>query len=144
LDLLEVDDYKNMTPKSGNILSVDSRYPKILRAAYESLIYAINKALEKHEIVYFYNIAGNHDISTGDAIREVIRVAFMNNPRVIVDETPRRIKYHIHGSTAIQFAHGDGMRMHQAGEVMAHDLQAIFSNTKNRYAHFGQFSTMSC
>ena len=60
-DLLEVDDFKNMTPKSGNVLSVDSRYPKILRAAYEGLIYAIQKALEKHEIVYFYNIAGNHD-----------------------------------------------------------------------------------
>lgn len=57
-DLLEADDFKNMTPKSGNILSVDSRYPKILRAAYESLIYAVNKALEKHETVYFYNIAG--------------------------------------------------------------------------------------
>jgi len=57
-DLMEVDDFKNMTPKSGNILSVDSRYPKILRAAYEGLIYAVNKALEKHEIVHFYNIAG--------------------------------------------------------------------------------------
>lgn len=57
-DLLEVDNDKNMTPKSGNVLDVDTRYPKILRAAYEGLIYAVNCALQKHELVYFYNITG--------------------------------------------------------------------------------------
>lgn len=126
-----------MTPKSGNILDVDSRYPKILRAAYESLIYAINKALTKHELVYFYNIAGNHDVSTGVAIREVIRTAFRDNPRVIVDESPRNIKYHQHGTTLLGFAHGDGLRMQSAGETMAHDCCDIFSTTKHRYFHFG-------
>ena len=136
-DLMEVDDYKNMTPHSGNVLAVDSRYPKILRAAYESLIYAIELALTKHKTVYFYNIAGNHDISSGDAVREVIRVKFMDNPRVIVDETPRPIKYHQHGSTLLQFAHGDGLKLHKAGEVMAHDCQDIFSSTTHRYSHFG-------
>lgn len=136
-DLTEVDDFKNVTPKSGHSLDVDGRYPKILRAAYESLIYGVLKALEKHELVYFYNIEGNHDISTGTAVREVIRMAFKDNPRVIVDETPLPIKYHQHGNTLLQFAHGDGLRMRDAGEVMAHDCVDIFSTTKHRYAHFG-------
>lgn len=136
-DLTETDDFKNMTPKSGNILDVDSRYPKILRAAYEAMIYAVQKALAKHELVYFYNIAGNHDMSTGVAIREVIRTAFRNNPRVIVDESPRNIKYHQHGTTLLQFAHGDGMRLQSCGEVMAHDCVNIFSSTVHRYAHLG-------
>lgn len=136
-DLTETDDFKNMTPKSGNILDVDSRYPKILRAAYEAMIYAVQKALDKHELVYFYNIAGNHDMSTGVAIREVIRTAFRNNPRVIVDESPRNIKYHQHGTTLLQFAHGDGMRLQSCGEVMAHDCVNIFSSTVHRYAHLG-------
>lgn len=57
-DITEADNDKNMTPKSGNILSVDSRYPKVLRAAYSALIYAIECALQKHEIVYFYNVQG--------------------------------------------------------------------------------------
>lgn len=136
-DLLEVDNDKNMTPKSGNVLDVDTRYPKILRAAYEGLIYAVNCALQKHELVYFYNITGNHDINAGVAVREVIRMAFLNNPRVIIDDTPRNIKYHQHGSTLIQFAHGDSMKMQAAGEVMAHDCQSIFSSTIHRFAHFG-------
>lgn len=136
-DLTEVDDFKNMTPKSGNVLDVDSRYPKILRAAYESLIYGIKLALTKHELVYFYNIAGNHDVSTGVAIREVIRMAFQDNERVIVHDKPNNIKYHQHGKVLLQFAHGDSMKMRQAGETMAHDCQDIFSTTTHRFAHFG-------
>lgn len=136
-DLLEVDNDKNMTPKSGNVLDVDTRYSKILRVAYEGLIYAVNCALQKHELVYFYNITGNHDVNSAVAVREVIRMAFIDNPRVIVDDSPRNIKYHLHGSSLIQFAHGDNMKMQAAGEVMAHDCCDIFSSTKNRYAHFG-------
>lgn len=136
-DLMEADNSSNMTPKSGNILAVDARYPKVLQIAYESLIYAINLALLKHEVVYFYNIYGNHDLNTGHAIREIIRMAFRDNPRVIVDTSPSPIKYHQHGTVLLQFAHGDGMKMKDAGEVMAHDCQDIFSSTKHRFAHLG-------
>ncbi len=136
-DLMEVDDFKNQTPHSGNPLTVDGRYPKILKAAYSSLIYAIQKALQKHEIVYFYNIAGNHDITVGIAIREIISAFFTNEPRVIVDDSPAAIKYHKHGQTLLQFAHGDGLKMKDAGEVMAADCQDIFSDTTHRFAHFG-------
>ncbi len=136
-DLMEIDDFKNATPHSGNPLSTDGRYPKVLRAAYMALIYAIEKALEKHKYVYFVNIAGNHDITTGHAIREIIAAWFKDNNRVIIDNGPAPIKYHRHGSTLLQFAHGDGLKMKDAGEVMAADCQAIFSETENRYAHFG-------
>jgi len=47
-----------MTPKSGNILAVDSRHAQAIRLAYEAMIYAVTKALQKHEHVYFYNIYG--------------------------------------------------------------------------------------
>lgn len=136
-DLLEADNSSNMTPKSGNVLAVDSRYPKVLQVAYESLIYAINLALTKHDIVYFYNISGNHDITSGHAIREIIRMAFRDEPRVIVDTSSSPIKYHQHGAVLLQFAHGDGMKMKDAGEVMAHDCQSVFSSTKYRFSHMG-------
>ena len=136
-DLLEVDSFSNTTPKSGNPLDVDSRYQRILRTAYEALIYAVTKALEKHKTVHFYNIEGNHDITTGSAIREIMRMAFKNNPRVIIDDTPKNIKYHQHGQTLLGFAHGDNMKMAQAGETMAYDKQDVFSQTKHRFFHFG-------
>lgn len=136
-DLTEQTDYKNRTPQSGHTLDVDGRFPKTLRAAYEILMYGINKALEKHNTVYFYNVAGNHDPTVGDAVREIMRVAYRNNPRVVVDDTPRPIKYHQHGRTMLQFAHGDGLKMHAAGEVMACDEPEMFAATAHRYAHFG-------
>lgn len=136
-DLLEVDNDKNMTPKSGNVLASDSRFPKILRVAYEGLIYAVYKALSKHEVVYFYNIVGNHDVNAAVAVREVIRMAFIDNPRVIVDDSPSNIKYHQHGTTLLGFAHGDGLKPKDAGEVMAYDNVGVFSSTQHRYFHFG-------
>lgn len=136
-DLMEMDDHSNMTPKSGNVLAVDGRYPKVLRAAYESLIYGIQRALEKHELVYFYNVEGNHDMSSAHAIREIIYQAFKDEPRVIIDESPSPIKYHQFNEVLLQFFHGDGMKMRSAGEAMAVDCQSIFSETKFRYGHSG-------
>ena len=136
-DLTEADNDKNMTPKSGNILAVDGRYPQILRCAYECIIYAIQKALTKHEVVYFFNVMGNHDINTATSIREIVRMTFINEPRVIVDDTSRPIKYFQHGLTLLQFVHGDAMKPKQAGEVMAVDCESVFSSTRYRYSHFG-------
>jgi hypothetical protein len=138
-DLTEADNNRNMTPKSGHILATDSRHGKVLRVAYEMLIYAIQSALLKHEHVYFYNISGNHDEFTAIAVREVIRMTFRDNPRVTVCESAMPIKYHQHGSTLLQFAHGDGMKMSKAGEVLAVDCADIFSSTKHRFSHFGHY-----
>ena len=136
-DLMEIDDFKNATPNSGNALAVDGRYPKVMKAAYSALIYAVEQALDKHEEVKFVNISGNHDITTGHAIREIVSSWFRNEPRVIVDESPSAIKYLQHGKTLIGFAHGDGLKMNRAGEVMACDNEKTFSDTVRRYFHFG-------
>ena len=136
-DLTEMDDFKNATPHSGNALDVDGRYSKVLEVACDIMEYAIYRALEKHEIVYFINISGNHDITTGHAVRQFVYGRFKDNPRVIIDRSPIDIKYHLHGSTLLGFAHGDGLKMNKAGEVMASDNRDIFSQTNNNYFHFG-------
>ncbi len=138
-DLTEARGYSNLTEKGGHLLDVSSRYPDVLRAAYELLSYFVGLALTKHEVVYFYNVGGNHDNHTSLAVREVMRVMFKDNPRVIVDDTPTPIKYHQHGATLLQFFHGDKMKMAAAGEVMAHDCMDIISQTKHRYGLCGHF-----
>lgn len=138
-DLTEARGYSNLTEKGGHLLDVSSRYPDVLRAAYELLSYFVGLALTKHERVYFYNVGGNHDNHTALAVREVIRVMFMDNPRVIVDDAPTAIKYHQHGATLLQFFHGDKMKMNAAGEVMAYDCASIFSETQHRYGLCGHF-----
>ena len=136
-DLTEMDDMKNMTPKSGNILDVDGRYPKVLRVAMECMVYFVERALEKHETVRFYNISGNHDITTGYAITAFIAAWFKDESRVVVDESPAKQKYFQFGSTLLGFAHGDALKMKESGEVMAMHNAKIWGETKNRYFHFG-------
>lgn len=136
-DITEARGYENLTNKGGHLLDVSSRYPDVLRAAYELFAYFINLALLKHETVYFYNVGGNHDENSALAIREVMRVMFRDNPRVIVEDSPRDIKYHQHGKTLLQFFHGDKMKMNVAGEVMAYDCADIFSETEHRYGLCG-------
>ena len=136
-DILEMDNLSNMTPKSGHILDVDGRHSHSMLLAMEAMVYMVTRALEKHEIVYFYNINGNHDMSSGHAIRAFVMAWFRNNPRVVVCTDTTEIKYHLFGTTLIGMAHGDGLKMKDAGETMAADNVNIFSDTVNRYFHFG-------
>lgn len=136
-DLTEATGYKPFTNKGGHVLDVSNRYPEVLRAAYELLAYFVGLALTKHETIYFYNVGGNHDENSALAVREVLRVMFRDNPRVIVDDKPTDIKYHQHGKTLLQFFHGDKMKMQAAGEVMAYDCVNIFSQTEHRYGLCG-------
>ena len=136
-DITEAAGYSPLTNKGGHILDVSSRYPDVLRAAYELFAYFINLALLKHQTVYFYNVGGNHDENSALAIREIMRVMFQNNPRVVIEDRPTDIKYHQHGKTLLQFFHGDKMKMRDAGEVMAFDCADIFSQTEHRYGLCG-------
>lgn len=136
-DLTESDNTNNTTAKSGNALDTDSRLPKVLRVAYTALINLINKALTKHEIVYFYNIVGNHSFVISTAVREVILQYYKDEPRVIVDSSANPIKYHHFGKNIFQFVHGDSLKMKNAGEVLAVDCAKTFSNSVFRYSFFG-------
>jgi len=136
-DLTEADGHRKGTTKSGNAVDLSTTYPVVLRAAYESFIYAINLALLKHELVYFYNIGGNHSTENATCIREVVKQVYKDNPRVIVEDSASTIKYHQHGQVLFQFFHGDSMKMKQAGETMAADCQDIFSSTRHRFSHAG-------
>ncbi len=136
-DITEANGYLALTVKGGAMLDVSSRYPDVLRAAYELLAYAINLALLKHETVYFYNVGGNHDQATALTVREIMRVMFANNPRVIVDDAPTAVKYHKHGKTLLQFFHGDKLKLKSSGEVMTVDCIDIISDTVHRYGLSG-------
>jgi len=132
-----MDDFKNATPSSGNAVDVDGRYSKVIRVAMEAMVKMIDKALAKHEVVHFINISGNHDITTGHANRAFVSAWYRNEPRVKVCEKPTHQKYFKHGKTLLGFAHGDGLKMPNAGELMAVQCANIFSDTVHRFFHFG-------
>ena len=136
-DMVEADDYSNMTKRSKNVLDVDGRYPKVFRVVRDTYIDLICMALEKHEEVEVIFVKGNHDDVTSFMIQEFLSAWFRNEPRVNVDTrlTPR--KYYLHGSTLLGFTHGHEMKPSACGEVMAHDCREVFHKTTHRYFSFG-------
>lgn len=89
-DLLHADNYQNRTARSGHVLDVDGRYPKVLRVATELVIETIELALQKHAKVLVRLIPGNHDDQSAIAVSLAIEMFFAGNERVTVDTDPSR------------------------------------------------------
>ena len=136
-DMLEADDFKNRTPKSGHTLDVDGRYGMILEMAIQAMIMLIEKALLTHEKVYFYNIQGNHDETSAIAIRKTIAAWYRNDDKVITCKSDAFQKYHKHGKVMLGFAHGDGLKMQDAGDAMVMHNKQWYADTDYHEYHFG-------
>lgn len=136
-DMTEGDNFKNATPNSGHPLDIDGRHGDALELAIQSMIMMIDKALLTHELVYFYNISGNHDIVSAMATRKAVNAWYRNDDRVIACNKNTPQKYHKHGKTLLGFAHGDGLKMHDAGEIMVMQAKQWYSETEYHEYHFG-------
>ncbi len=136
-DMVEADDFSNMTKRSGNILDVDGRYQKIFRVVRDTFVEMVQMALQKHKKVVVVFIKGNHDDMTSFQVQEYLHCYFRNEKRVTVDISLKPRKYYIHGKTLLGFTHGHEMKPNQCGEVMAHECKEYFHKTLHRYFDFG-------
>jgi len=132
-DYLHGDDTRNMTPRSGNILDIDTRFHKILQTAVKTLVYVVKKALEKHEKVTLINVTGNHDTMSSYALSLILDAYFVNEPRVEVRTDPKTFHYYEFGKVAIGTTHGDTCKMDNCPSVMATDQPEMWGRTKHRY-----------
>jgi hypothetical protein len=136
-DYLHGDDTRNVTPRSGNTLDIDTRFHKILQVAVKSLVYVVKKALEKHEKVTLINVTGNHDTMSSYALSLVLDAYFVNEPRVEVRTEPKTFHYYEFGKVMIMSTHGDTCNMDKCPSVMATDQSEMWGRTKHRYALTG-------
>lgn len=136
-DMVEADDFTNMTKRSGNILDVDGRYPKIYRVVRDTFVEMVQMALQKHKKVIILFIKGNHDDMTSFHVQEYLAGYFRKEKRVVVDTSLKPRKYFIHGSTLLGFTHGHELKPNRCGEVMAHECKDYFHKTLYRYFDFG-------
>src|SRR5690606_35187557 len=60
-DTLHTDGNKPTTPTGGNILDVDSRFPKMLDIAIRTFKWCIEAMLRMHNHVHVIIVPGNHD-----------------------------------------------------------------------------------
>ncbi|MDA3807830.1 MAG: LuxR C-terminal-related transcriptional regulator [Thiomicrorhabdus sp.] len=132
-DLTHGDNNTNSTPRSGNVLDIDTRWAKILRIAVDALIYAVDAALVKHENVKMINEIGNHDTHTSYVVSLIMDAYYRNNPRVDIDLSPATYHYYRFHDVLIGVTHGDGAKLTDLGPIMATDMAKDWGETTKRY-----------
>lgn len=138
-DWQHTDDDRNMTPRGGNLLDVDSRYVKILVAGVELMKECIELSLQKHRTVRVRNIRGNHDPHASVALTVGLKGFYSNNPRVTIDEDPNDFFFYRFGSNLIGATHGHTIKPADMAWTLATDRPKDWGETEHRWFLYGHF-----
>ena len=140
-DLLHSDGYENTTAKSKNLLDVDGRWPKVLRAATELLIFTVEEALLHHNKVLVRILPGNHAEESAIAVALALGCFYRDNPRVEVDSDPSRFWWWRWGVTFLGATHGDKAKMKDLPLLMATRNPSDWAASKFRHIYTGHIHT---
>lgn len=136
-DLLHYDSMAAVTPRGGNNLDADGRYNRMLHAAADVMIQAVESALNRHRKVHVINAIGNHDETGAQAIALVLKHRYHAEPRVTVDTSPALFNYYRFGANLIGVHHGHTCKPGTLPGVMAADRAKDWGETRHRYWWMG-------
>lgn len=136
-DFFHVDNLKNMTAQSGNVLDVDTRLPKMVSVGVSALRYAIERGLDRHETVEVINAIGNHDGVLALALSIMLANVYEKEPRVIINDKPTPRHYIEHGRVMIGVTHGDRTKDRDLPGIMATEQSEAWGRTRHRYFYRG-------
>jgi hypothetical protein len=136
-DLLHSDNYEGMTARSKNILDVDGRYPRVLQAATQLIIYTVDLALQKHETILLRILPGNHDEQSALAVTLALSMFYHANPRVTVDDDAGRFWFWAWGKVLLGATHGDKAKMKDLPLIMATRNPEAWGKAKFRHIYTG-------
>lgn len=136
-DMFHMNDRTNMTPRSGHILDVDGRWPKVLRTGAELCADLGVLAASRHDNVLMRFVPGNHDPDASVALTVALSMFFRNESRIVVDEDPGLHFYHRFGLNLIGATHGHTMSPIRMAMMLAADRAKDWGETAHRHFYFG-------
>lgn len=136
-DFFHADNTEGKTARSGHILDMDTRLPKVIRVGVSAMRQAITSGLRTHETVEVVNAIGNHDEVLSMAMSVMLSNLYENDPRVIIHDMPTRRHYIRHGKTLIGITHGDRSKDSELPGLMATERAPDWGATTNRYFYRG-------
>lgn len=138
-DFLHYDSMEAVTPTHKHILDADTRFPEMVRTGVRVARYMIAAALAKFKTVRVIVEIGNHDLTGSIFLAEMLSQFYENEPRLTVDNSPAHFHYYQFGKCLIATHHGHGRvaKFNDLPEIMAHDCEAIWSETKHRVWYTG-------
>ena len=126
-------DSQSNTTTAGTAVDVDGRWAKIQQVGLRSMLYCINRLLERHQRVVVRINRGNHDKHSAYALSLMISCYYHNEPRVEVCLSPAAVWYMQFGNVLLASTHGDTIKGNQLMGVMAADKPVEWGQTKHRY-----------
>lgn len=132
-DFLHADNRSNVTPASGNLLDVDSRFQRVIRIAVDALRYCIGRMLQKHKRVEVFITPGNHNPDSAGWLAMVLAAYYERDKRVHIERSPSKFYYRRFGKVLIGITHGDKMKMDELPSIMASDRAIDWGVTEHRY-----------
>lgn len=136
-DFFHTDNEENKTDRSGNSLDASGRWTEIMQVGLRAMIWCIERALEKHEIVIVRNVRGNHDKRSAYALALALDMYFHNNPRVRISLSPAAFWYFQFGKVLIGATHGDTTKIENLPGIMYSDCRSLISSSEFMYFYQG-------
>lgn len=137
-DFFHMDNSSNMTPRSGHVLDVDTRRPKVFRAGVRSFRKLIDLTQSKHEHTDVWVVPGNHDQDSSAPMQIALEMFYESNPRVFIDPSPAIALYKRFGDNLIGSTHTHTIRDRMSlGEMMATQRKQDWGQTEHRYWYCG-------
>lgn len=138
-DYFHADNSSNRTPRGGNELDVDGRFPKIASIGFRAMIRCIDRLLENHAKVIVRNNRGNHDPHQAAMLTIAVEAYYHANDRVHVETTPSGFYFYRFGKVLIGSTHGDGAKLTDLPMIMANDAPHDWAAADYRVWHCGHF-----
>ena len=132
-DFFHADNHAGVTPGHGHSLDTDTRLQRVIRIGVSAVRQCIETALDKHEVVQFIPVPGNHDPVLGVAMGVLLANVYENEPRVIVHDAPTLRFYIRHGKTLLGFVHGDKTKDSGLPGIMATERPEDWGASRHRY-----------
>ena len=136
-DFFHADNLQGITSRSGNVLDMDTRLPKVIRVGVSAVRQAIESALNRHEVVEVVNAIGNHDDVLSMALSIMLANIYEAEPRVVIHDAPTRRHYLLHGKVLIGVTHGDQTKDGDLPGIMATERPEWWGQTRHRYYYRG-------
>lgn len=136
-DFFHADNLQGTTSRSGNVLDMDSRLPKMVRVGVKVMRQLITSALGKHETVEVVNAIGNHDDVLSMALSIMLANIYENEPRVVIHDQPTSRHYIRHGKVLIGITHGHTTKDRDLPLVMATERPKEWGDARHRYWYRG-------
>ncbi|MFG1302202.1 hypothetical protein V5F49_20655 [Xanthobacter sp. V3C-3] len=136
-DLFHMNDRTNMTPRSGHILDVDGRWPKVYKAGAKLAVELVSMVAERHHEVEVRFLAGNHDPDAAVTLTVAMALYFDGHKRISVNDSPSLHYYRRFGKVLLGATHGHTVKPERMAMMLAADRPEDWGKSEFRHLLFG-------